>query len=285
MKIKVTIIRTFLPCLLLLVMGGRIQAIDLTVMTYNVRIYTVADGELVWQNRKEAVVKLLQTCAADVIGVQEALLGQVNDIAAYLPGYDWVGVGSDNGLNAGAYAPIFYNSQRFQLKDHGWFWLSETPEFPSLSWGATAPRLCTFAKLEDYDTRRNFWVFNTHLDMDGDEAKEEALRLIHSKIKDLNDDKLPVILTGDFNQTPDEAPMKWLLRRMDDARERSETEPSGPEGTFNGFELNRVPEKRFDYILVNNKVSTVNKYSVVADSFGENSPSDHFPVLVEIWFK
>ena len=122
------------------------QAIDLKVMTWNIRYNNTDDGENAWPLRKSHVTELILFHAPDVIGMQEALLGQVNDIASHLPGYDWVGVGRDDGKNAGEYAPIFYDSRRFQLKEQGWFWLSETPEVPSRGWDAALPRICTYIR-------------------------------------------------------------------------------------------------------------------------------------------
>jgi len=271
--------------LLAVLIAGSVQAIDLKVMTWNIRYNNPDDGENAWPLRKDHVTDLILFHAPDIIGMQEALLGQVNDIASRLPGYDWVGVGRDNGINAGEYSPIFYDSRRFQLKEQGWFWLSETPQVPSRGWDAALPRICTYIKLEEYDSRRNFWVFNTHFDHVGELARKEAARLIFDKIKELNDDKLPVVLTGDFNLTPDTDPMKWLMRKMHDTREMSEATPYGPEGTFNGFDFNSPLENRIDYIFVNRKVDAVRKYGVLTDSYDQKYPSDHLPVYVEIWFK
>ncbi|PTN10068.1 endonuclease/exonuclease/phosphatase family protein [Mangrovibacterium marinum] len=261
------------------------QAIDLKVMSWNIRYNNPDDGENAWPLRKKQVSELVLTYAPDVLGVQEALLGQVNDLASQLPGYDWVGVGRDDGKNAGEYAPIFYDSRRFQLKEQGWFWLSETPDVPSRGWDAALPRICTYIKLEEYDSHRNFWVFNTHFDHVGDQARKEAAKLIFDKIRTLNrKDKLPVMLTGDFNLEPDSDPIKWLARKMNDSRDEA-AEPLGPEGTFNAFDFNSALDKRIDYIFVNRKVDGVGKYSVLSDSYDQKYPSDHLPVFVELWFK
>lgn len=271
--------------LVLVTMTGLAQAIDLKVMTWNIRYNNPDDGENAWPLRKSHVTDLILFHAPDIIGMQEALLGQVNDIASQLPGYDWVGVGRDNGINTGEYSPIFYDSRRFQLKEQGWFWLSETPDVPSRGWDAALPRICTYIKLEEYDSRRNFWVFNTHFDHVGDEARKQAAKLIFDKMKELNNDKLPVILTGDFNLGPDTDPMKWLMRKMDDTRRASEAEPYGPVGTFNDFDFNSPLDTRIDYIFVNRKVDGVRKYGVLTDSYDQKYPSDHLPVYVELWFK
>ncbi|MGD9931679.1 MAG: endonuclease/exonuclease/phosphatase family protein [Mangrovibacterium sp.] len=258
-------------------------ALDIKVISYNIRFNNPDDGVNAWPNRKDEVVKLLRFHEAGIFGLQEALLGQINDIAAWMPGFDWVGVGRDDGINRGEFSPIFYNSKRYQLKEHGWFWLSETPTVPSKSWDAALPRICTYVLLEDYETRKNFWVFNTHFDHVGEKARKEAAKLILKKIQDLNNDKLPVILTGDFNATPDDDPINVIERRMNDSKKESQTPPYGPDGTFNGFDFNSPLENRIDFIFVNRKV-IVKKYAVLSDSNNQRYPSDHLPVFTELSF-
>jgi endonuclease/exonuclease/phosphatase family metal-dependent hydrolase len=264
-----------------LAMNSLSFGLDLKVITYNIRYNDPGDSLNAWTNRKDEVLKLLQTYAPDIFGIQEALLGQVNDIASRMPGFDWIGVGREDGMNKGEYAPIFYNSRKYQLKEQGCFWLSEIPHIPSRSWDAALPRICTYALFEDYDTRKNFWVFNTHFDHQGERARHESARLILRKIIELNEKKLPVILTGDFNTTPEESPVRVIKRRLEDSKEISVTSPEGPEGTFNDFDFNNPLTDRIDYIFVNKDV-TVKKYVVLTDSKDQRYPSDHLPVYVEL---
>ncbi|MEN6456594.1 MAG: endonuclease/exonuclease/phosphatase family protein, partial [Prolixibacteraceae bacterium] len=255
--------------------------LDLKIITYNIRYNNPGDSLNAWPHRKDEVLKLIHTHAPDIFGLQEALLDQVNDIASKMPGFDWIGVGREDGVNRGEYAPIFYNSRKYQLKEQGCFWLSESPHIPSKSWDAALPRICTFVLLEDYDTRQNFWVFNTHMDHQGEKARHESARLILRKINELNEKKLPVILMGDFNALPDENTVKLIKRRLEDCKEFSLTTGEGPEGTFNGFDFNSPLTDRIDYIFVNKEV-VVNKYVVLIDSNGERYPSDHLPVYAEL---
>jgi endonuclease/exonuclease/phosphatase family metal-dependent hydrolase len=255
--------------------------LDLKVMTYNIRYNNPGDSLNAWTNRKDEVVKLIHTYAPDIFGLQEALLGQVNDVASGMPGFDWIGVGREDGINRGEYAPVFYNSQKYQLKEQGWFWLSESPHIPSKSWDAALPRICTFALLEDYDTRKNFWVFNTHFDHQGEKARHESARLVLRKINELNKKKLPVILMGDFNAIPDENTVKVIKRRLEDSKDFSLIPAEGPVGTFNGFDFNSPLKDRIDYIFVNKEI-VVKKYTVLTNSKDRRYPSDHLPVYVEM---
>ncbi len=259
------------------------QAIDMKVITYNIRVDVPDDGDLSWTSRKTDVIDLLQFYEADIFCLQEALIDQINDVAAYLPGYDWVGVGRDNGVAQGEFSPIFYNSQKYQLKEQGWFWLSESPERPSIGWDAAYPRICTYALFENYDNHDNFWVFNTHLDHLGDTARIESVKLIQEKISDLTRRRDPVILTGDFNFTPEDPPYEIAIKELDDSRERSVLSPYGPEGTFNDFDINSELDRRIDFIFVNKNI-VVNKYGVISDTKNRRYPSDHLPVYVEMSF-
>ena len=258
-------------------------SLDIRVMTYNVRSGNSADSINSWKNRKSQVVRAIRSCSADIFGLQEALLVQVNDIATHMPGYDWVGVGCEDGVNKGEYAPVFYNSQKFQLKEQGRFWLSETPDMPGKSWGSVYPGICTYLLLEDYETHKNFWVFNTHFDHFDRKARKESARLILKKIRDLNKKGLSVILTGDLNSTPEDDPIRVLKRHLEDSRDISETALDGPAGTFNGFDLSSSLTERIDYIFVSKKVN-VKTYAVIKELYNHRYPSDHLPVCVGLSF-
>ncbi|WP_321285397.1 endonuclease/exonuclease/phosphatase family protein [uncultured Sunxiuqinia sp.] len=251
------------------------------VVTYNIRYNNEGDGINAWPNRKFQVTDLLRFHEADIIGLQEALYGQVTDISLQMPGFDHVGVGRDDGKAGGEYSPIFYDSRKYQLKDHGWFWLSETPTYPSLGWDAACKRICTYALLENYDKRKSVWVFNTHFDHVGEIAQFNSVRIILQKIDRLNEKNYPVILMGDLNLTPNQKPIEIIETEFFDSKKVSEQVPYGPEGTFNGFDFNSELKRRIDYIFVKGKVD-VKKYGVLTDSYEQRYPSDHLPVFVEI---
>lgn len=253
------------------------------VVTYNIRYANEGDGVNAWSNRKLLVTDMLRFHEADIIGLQEALYEQVTDISLQLPGFDQIGVGREDGKAEGEYSPIFYNSRKYQLKDHGWFWLSETPEVPSMGWDAACKRICTYAWFEDYDKRKTFWVFNTHFDHVGDEARLNSARLILQKIDSLNTKNDPVILMGDFNLTPEAAPISRLETQFFDSKKVSAQAPYGPEGTYNAFDFNSELKNRIDYIFVKGKIEVL-KYGVLTDSYEQRYPSDHLPVLIEVAF-
>jgi endonuclease/exonuclease/phosphatase family metal-dependent hydrolase len=257
-----------------------LKAQEINVITYNIRLNTPDDGINAWPNRSEKVAALLRFHEADVFGLQEALAGQINDLKKQLPQMKCIGVGRDDGKEAGEFSPVFFDTTKFKLTDFGWFWLSQTPEKPGFGWDAHYNRICTWVILKQKNGVQVL-VLNTHFDHQGDVARAESAKLIIEKIDELNTRDLPVILMGDFNLTSDAGPIQYIEKRMKDSKLISLEPPYGPEGTFNGFDFNSELKERIDFIFVNKKVS-VQKYAVLTDSKDNRYPSDHLPVFTTI---
>lgn len=255
---------------------------NLKIMTYNIRLDVASDGENAWPNRKDFFTSQIQFYAPDVFGVQEAMPNQVNDIATALPSYNHVGIARE-GDGKGESSSIFYKKDRFLVQQSNTFWLSETPDVISKGWNAAYNRVCTYALFKDLKTKKIFWVFNTHLDHIGEEARTKGLELILSKIEKVNTKGYPVFLMGDFNSEPTEERIISLKRRMNDTREISEEKPFGPSGTFNDFKHDQPVTLLLDYIFISkNSNLKIKKHAVLSDSIDLKYPSDHFPVLIEI---
>ncbi len=258
---------------------------QMNIVSYNIRYNTPNDGVNAWPNRIEMVTGLLKFHDADIFGLQEALAGQIEDIASRMPSYKWFGTGRDDGKNGGEFSPVFYNADKFDLISHGQFWLSETPDKPSKGWDAALNRICTWGKFSSKSDGKTFYVFNTHFDHIGDTARANSAILIQEKIKEvLGRNELPVILTGDFNLTPETVPVQLMKREMLDSYEVTQNPAYGPVGTFNAFKRDHPLNNRIDYIFVNEMVN-VHKYAALTDSWDNRYPSDHLPVLVKISFK
>ncbi len=269
---------------ILFLVGNLAIAQNIRIITYNIRFNNPDDGVNAWPNRSKDVAALLNFHQADIFGLQEALIGQIKDIKEQLPNMEWVGVGRDDGKEAGEFSPLFYNSKKFKALKSGWFWLSQTPEKPGLGWDAACNRVCTWLLLETDKKDRQFMVFNTHFDHQGVKARTESAKLILEKIKELNPSKLPVILTGDFNLTPEQEPIAVITKELQDSRSITEEAAYGPVGTFNGFKFDSPLKERIDYIFVNNLVE-VKQYGVLTDSKEQRYPSDHLPVFVNLELK
>ncbi|MFB6342119.1 endonuclease/exonuclease/phosphatase family protein [Saccharicrinis sp. FJH62] len=259
-----------------------LSAQSFNVMTYNIKYDNPGDSLNNWDHRKDMVVGLIRFHKAEIFGIQEGLHHQVEYIVQHLPGFHYEGVGRDDGKQKGEYSAVFYNAERFKRIKGTTFWLSETPDKPSIGWDAALERICSCVYLRDKKSGEKMWVFNAHLDHMGPKARLESLKLIHREIDEMNTENDPVILMGDFNATPVDAPIVFISQHYTDTKMLSKESPYGPDATFNGFFFHKIPKNRIDYIFVNKKVGDVNRYGVLTDSKDCHYPSDHFPVLAEI---
>jgi endonuclease/exonuclease/phosphatase family metal-dependent hydrolase len=254
----------------------------LQIMSFNIRYNNPDDGVHAWPHRKERVAGLIRFHGADVVGMQEVLKGQIDDLEALLPGYAWIGVGRDDGAAAGEFSPVFYRADRIDLLDHGTFWLSETPGAPgSVGWDAAITRVATWARFRDASTGQAFFFLNTHFDHVGQQAREHSARLILQQLDVLAGD-LPVIVTGDFNAAPDNPVYATMTGKLADARRQAEAPAYGPEGTFFGFTVEEGETgPRIDYVFVQPRVR-VRRFGTLSDQWSGHYPSDHLPVLAEV---
>jgi endonuclease/exonuclease/phosphatase family metal-dependent hydrolase len=204
------------------------EAASVRVMSFNIRFDNPADGANAWPLRKEMAAGVIDFHLVDVAGLQEALASQIRDLETLLPEYAWVGVGRDDGSEAGEFCPVFFRKDRFRLLGSSTFWLSEEPETPGLAgWDAACARIVTWARLKDTKTGLTLCVFNTHFDHVGRSARLESARLLAGKIGEIAG-RGPVILTGDFNCTREGPAYEALLdaeirpgARLRDARDAS----------------------------------------------------------------
>ena len=255
---------------------------DIKVMSYNIRLDVASDGENRWDNRKEFLARQVKFYEPDFMGVQEALPTQMAYLLLYFNNqYDAIGVGREDGKTEGEYSAIFYNSKKYKVLQQSTFWLSETPNVPSMGWDAACKRICTYGLFENITTKQKIWVFNTHFDHVGTTARTESAKLILKKIKALNTQNYPFFLTGDFNLEPDSKPITEIKKILKDSKEIAKL-TFGPTGTFNGFEFNKPVTRRIDYIFTAPTGIAVIKYAVLSDSENCRYPSDHLPVYAEI---
>jgi endonuclease/exonuclease/phosphatase family metal-dependent hydrolase len=265
-----------------LILGCLSYSQNLKLMSYNIRLDVASDGQNAWPVRKDFFASQIQFYEPDIMGVQEAIPNQVLDLEQMLPHYNQVGIGRE-GVGKGESSNIFYKKEKLKVITTNTFWLSETPDAISKGWDAACHRVCTFALFQDITSKRKFWIFNTHLDHIGEQARANGIKLILSKIEQYNTDQYPVVFMGDFNLEPNDKSIVALKIQMNDASEISLQKPFGPNGTFNNFEFDKPVSKRIDYIFISKEAKLeVKKYAVLSDSKDLRYPSDHFPVYVEI---
>lgn len=252
----------------------------LKVISYNVR-YTgepATDGENHWDYRRHASINMVREERPALIGTQEVLAGQLEFLRENLPEYEAVGVGRDDGISAGEHMAIFYRKEAVEMIDWGTFWLSETPEKPTMGWDAACHRTCTWARLRDKASGKKFALMNTHLDHIGKVAREQSIRLLMQRMAELVGADTPVVMTGDFNSTTDQEIYSPLKASMQDAREVATR--SDRRSTFNGWGRGSGV---IDHIFV--RGAKVDRFEVLCDkNYGAPYISDHYPVAAEIRF-
>ena len=251
------------------------------VMSFNIRYDNPADKENWWENRKNEVKGLIEYYHPDFVGIQEGLNHQVEFLNQNTSNYDYIGVGRDDGAKKGEYTAIYYDTTKFDLIQTRTFWLSETPDTVSVGWDASMERICTYGEFINKKTKESLFIFNSHFDHIGTEARKRSAMLIVDKIQQYGLRKMKVIVMGDFNSEPLSDPIITLKKELDDGLEISQKTFYGPKGTFNGFDNKLMPEKRIDYVLTKN--INVVSYRHIGDRRNNNlCISDHLPVLIEI---
>lgn len=257
---------------------------SIRLMSYNIRFDNPDDGLNAWPYRKGHVAHMIKFYGIDLLGVQEALHHQLRDIKSLLDGYEYLGVGRDDGDTLGEYSAIFYRAQRFQLQFTGTFWLSETPDNPSLGWDAACKRVCTWAIFKDRHSGKTFVMFNTHFDHVGKVARQSSAKLLLNRITAIADN-LPVLITGDFNMLPTDSTFAMIASGYADTYNLSPIGHYGPVGTWNGFDYNSPLTDRIDYCFVDSTRVETLRHAHIDDAFRHRFPSDHLPVFVEIRVK
>ncbi len=255
-----------------------------TVMSFNLRFGTADDGDNSWAYRRDLVLEVIREQAPDVLGTQEALRFQLDELTSAFPEYAEIGVGRDDGGTGGEYAAILFRSARFQAAEQGTFWFSDSPEKPgSVGWGARLPRICTWVRLLERSSGRALYVYNVHWDHESQESREKSARLLVSRIGQRSSPN-PVVVTGDFNAGEDNPAMLFLTGRVDVSpvpRLRDSYRVLWPDatdvGTFNEFR-GVTSGAKIDAILISNEWE-VESAAIIRSSRGDRYPSDHFPVV------
>lgn len=257
-----------------------LSAQELSVMTYNIKLDYPKEGENSWTNRKPFFINLLKFHEPDILGVQEAMPNQMEDMDSLLAQYNFVGVGRDDGKDEGEYSAIFYKQNKFNVLESSTFWLSQTPDKVSMGWDAVCNRVCTYALFQNKITDKKFFVFNTHFDHVGEQARIESTSLILKKIMQINTNNLPVILMGDFNLEVESEAIQSILKTYNDTHIVANIS-FGPTGTFNGFEFEKPVVSKIDFVFTSKNIKVL-KSGILSDSYDCHYPSDHFPVYVEM---
>jgi endonuclease/exonuclease/phosphatase family metal-dependent hydrolase len=268
------------------------SAMDLKIVSFNIRYGTAADGENHWDKRSEFLIETIKKLNPDLLGTQETLGFQRDYLAGELSDYDYLGVGRDDGKEAGEMMALYYRRARFEKLEGGHFWLSETPDVVgSKSWDSSLPRMVTWVRLRDRNRpdEPSILFLNTHFDHRGATARLESSKLIRKKIVELGRGSR-VIVTGDFNADQQSPPYDALFAPVEsqespviDTYRAIHPERQSDEGTFSGFKASQVTGPRIDWIGVsrNWKILSAEIDRTARDG---RTPSDHFPVTAQLTF-
>lgn len=285
---------------------------QMLVGSYNIRLKVSSDSVKgnVWGKRCQVMCDQLNFMSPDIFGTQEVLRVQLLDMLDRLDGYDYIGVGRDDGNTGGEYAAIFYKTDRLRLLDYGNFWLNETPDRPGLGWDAACIRICTWGKFASQTATDDeaFYFFNLHMDHVGVVARREAAKLIVSKVREIAQGA-PVIVTGDFNVDQNDEIYSIFTQSalLKDSYLASRIR-FAENGTFNSFDTDLYTDSRIDHIFVSPSIN-VDAYGILTNSYWtpdndsselmkghdapqeidfsryvRRQPSDHYPVFVRINF-
>lgn len=302
--------KIFSISMLWLLISFCLQAETMVVATFNIR--NANGGDSIsgngWGQRYPYIAQMVQFHGFEIFGTQEGKYHQLQDLKAAMPGYDYIGVGRDDGKQAGEFSAIFYKTDRFEVLEHGDFWLSPETDHPNKGWDAALPRICTWGKFKEKNSGFEFIYFNLHMDHIGVQARSESAKLILQKVKE-QPSHIPVILSGDFNvdQTNESYALLNNSGVMHDAYEMADLRYA-PNGTFNGFHPDRMTTSRIDHIFLSDDFQVL-KYGILTDTYRTpvkesaekekngnfpkevsmqkyeaRMPSDHFPVMIVVEF-
>ena len=274
----------FLASLLCILSCSAPERENLEVMTFNIRYENPGDGMFAWDSRKEMVFWLLEKYDPDILGIQEALKGQMDELDEALSAYGWSGAGRDDGVCKGEYVPVFFKKDRFILAGEGQFWLSEKPGQPgSKGWDAACTRMVSWIKLQEIPTGYEYFVFNTHFDHVGEEARMKSAKLLADSISNIARLE-PVIIMGDLNCGPGSDPINILSELFTDSRLAAIEKNSASGTTFVGFPADLTKGDIIDHIFISTHFG-VDAYEIISDNAGGFFPSDHLPVRVSLSLK
>ena len=281
--------KNFLIVFTLFTLQSFLSAFEIDAVAFNIRFDNPKDGENAWPNRKEMVGKWVESESPDVIGLQEALRHQINDIKIVATAYSEYGVGRDDGKSRGEHCTILYLKKRFTLdkKDCGTFWFSDTPEkIASKSWGNEIPRICTWARLIHKKTGKGFYLYNVHYDHQSQSSRIEASNLIIERVSNRKQSNEPIILMGDFNAAEKNPAITVFkeepLKLVDTFRVVKPDEKMVK--TFHGFRGGSFMGGKIDHVFILPKTAKVRSAEIVRFNKDKRYLSDHYPVRAKLSF-
>lgn len=252
---------------------------NLKIITSNIRYENAHDGIHAWENRRPLLQSIFTEFGPDILATQEGKEKQIKTLVQGLPlklvaeHRQWI---EDR-----MYPCLYVNEERIKVLDSGDIWLSETPYISgSVSFKSTFPRLCTWMRIGHLINNQEYMVINTHLDHVLEETRLEQINVLIKEIQNLNTDSVPLILMGDFNDSPGSIIRKIILEKLD-LKDPWIEEAIPEETTHHSFLGDKAEGSRIDWILVP-QAFAVQDIRLEKKSFNNIFPSDHYPLLATL---
>lgn len=253
---------------------------NLKICTYNIRYDNNFDKNWGWEKRKSHILNLIKAEKFDLLSVQEVLLNQLKDLKT-IKDFDFFGVARGDGIEEDEFNGIFFNKNKLEKINGGYFWLSKTPEIPSIYDGAGCKRVCVWAIFLNKATNKKVAFAVTHLDNLSEEARNFSINLILEKLKNIYT-LYPFALMGDFNSVPNENIYKKVCENFKEVKDVYNLKNRETFTLDENFLVNSEKEKiEIDYIFINDLIKIEN-VNILKNSFENKYISDHFPVVASI---
>lgn len=271
-----------LTIIIMLALAFNAGAQDMKIISFNIRYnsYNNIDGENGWPYRKAAVVKMIKEENPAAIGLQEALIDQLQYLDSCLSNYRRIGVGRDDGKVEGEFMAIYYDTLQLYPIGYKTVWLSETPFEPSLGWDAACRRTATVAHFEDLQTHKELYYVNTHLDHVGKTARAEGVKILASMFpyrEGWTYKSMRVIVGGDMNSTIDDTIFNALYDiHLQPARDL--TPNTSYVDTYNAYGKDK--SSLIDHFFV--REVKVKRFRTLNGDYGVPYISDHYPIEIVI---
>ncbi|GEP64230.1 MULTISPECIES: endonuclease/exonuclease/phosphatase family protein [Clostridium] len=249
------------------------------VMTFNLRRDVPIDFNDRWNTRRSLIYNVINEYKCDIIGAQEIKDNMLNDIKENIEGYNIIG--APRGKKVSSERNSLLISRNYLIEDYKTFWLSETPDkIGSRVWYSYLPRICTTAILQ-MDNGRRVRVCNTHLDNLLPKARMYGLKKI---LEFIENEKLPVILMGDFNDRPNSKLIKSLKEGKISSKKLLPVQDVNM-GLYNESTIGNFKRSgkglHIDYIFVSEEIDVVNA-EIIKYNVNGKYPSDHYPLMADI---
>jgi endonuclease/exonuclease/phosphatase family metal-dependent hydrolase len=246
------------------------------------------DGKNRWIHRKNHVFDIIKYHQPKILGMQEVLPDQLDDLKNALPDYSVLGVGRDDGKTKGEFSPIFFRG--LLVERWGTFWYRDDPTSPGNPWNSKIPRICTWAHFKDPETKLPFAIYNTHWSLNlRDQIQSASIIWDHYQKQSVN---RPTIIMGDFNTWKGTPGFKWMEKHFRNAYFEIPSNIKSREISLHWFAGKktkhwwRLQDRLIDFFWLTRGI-TVKQCQIIQETppnivlLEGVYPSDHYPVRLD----